>query len=275
MAVFNEVKAEDLYLFLKKNKYIELRIKTIHEQLRYSKGIKNKVLVILYNSGKLLLQGGQVPVERTKQQLISAGIGKEIKPIKFRKELGWVIGSDESMKGDTFGGLIVAGVKADEKIREKLLELGVADSKALSDKEIPRLAEEIKKIAGCQIISLSPEEYNETGRVTVLLNKLHKDCANYLGNGTHVVDKYPGCSVGDIKETKAEQKYLEVAAASILARNATLQQFNYLSKKAGFPVPKGSTHVKWGLQELKEKGLKFDEFVKVSFNNVKVFLEGD
>jgi len=51
-----------------------------------------------------------------------------------------------------------------------------------------------------------------------------------------------------------------------------LKQFNYLSMLAKFPIPKGSTHVKLALYELKERGLDFNKFVKTSFGNVKEFL---
>ena len=71
---------------------------------------------------------------------------------------------------------------------------------------------------------------------------------------------------------KAESKYVEVAAASVLARATGLKQLNYLSTLVGFTVPKGSTHVKEALQELKEKSLKFEKFVKTSFGNVEEFL---
>ena len=77
----------------------------------------------------------------------------------------------------------------------------------------------------------------------------------------------------DIRETKAESKYLEVAAASILARATALKQLNYLSIKAGFSLPKGSTHVELALIELKERGLDFNKFVKTGFGNVVKFLQ--
>jgi len=57
-----------------------------------------------------------------------------------------------------------------------------------------------------------------------------------------------------------------------LARAGALNQLNYLSTKAGFNVPKGSTHVKLALAELKERRLEFKEFVKTSFSNVREFL---
>jgi len=104
------------------------------------------------------------------------------------------------------------------------------------------------------------------------MNKLHKEVGNYLKPGQHVVDKYPGCRVGNVREEKAEDKYVEVAAASVLARAAALKQLDYLSMKAGFHLPKGSTHVKLALYELKERGKNFKEFVKVDFKNVQEFL---
>ena len=87
-----------------------------------------------------------------------------------------------------------------------------------------------------------------------------------------MVDKYPGCAVGDVAEEKAESKYVEVAAASVLARAAALKQLDYLSLQAGFTLPKGSTHVKLALHELQERKLEFRKFVKVHFANVKEFL---
>jgi ribonuclease HIII len=272
MAVFTEVEIEQLVPFLEKRKFTRLKVRTIHEQCRFSKGIREKVLVILYNSKKLLLQGNSGVMEKLVGQLHTAGIGKFTKPIVFRKELGDVIGSDESLKGDTFGGIVVAAVKGNEEIRQKLLDIGVADSKTLSDKEILRIAKEIKNIAPCRVISLNPKEYNRGEGVTSMLNKLHGDAAKFLKPGTHVVDKYPGCRVGNIRETKAEQKFIEVAAASILARAAAVEQIDFLSKLARFPIPKGSTHVKWALQELKERRINPKEFVKLHFSNVQRFL---
>ena len=183
-----------------------------------------------------------------------------------------IIGSDEVLKGDTFGGIVVAAVKADSRIRGELAKLGVKDSKKLSDKKVMQLSKEIKKIASCEVISLLPEEYNKHNSLTSLLNQMHTKAAKALLPGKHIIDKYPGCTVGDVIEEKAESKYIEVAAASILARAAGLQQFDYLSKIAGFKLPMGSTHVKGALEELKRRNFDFNKFVKVDFRNVKEFL---
>jgi len=217
-------------------------IKTIYEQTRLKHG---GVTAILYTSGKLLL----------------------------KKETGWIIGSDESLKGDTFGGVVVGAVKADLKGRQELAKIGVTDSKLLSDKEILPMADKIRQVVSCEVRSILPEEYNVSGGITGILNHLHSECARYLAPGKHIVDKYPGCTIGDIREEKAESKYLEVAAASILARAAALKQLDYLSTQAGFALPKGSTHVAHALHELKERGLPFHKFVKMDFRNVSEFLK--
>ena len=265
MPVFKNVKKEDLTPLLNKNFGIDSP-KTVYEIARY----KNKdATLVLYSSGKLVIQGKEA--NKVTKFLENHGLEK-IKQPQFRKQEGWMIGSDESLKGDTFGGITVAAVRADDKIRKQLKELGVADSKKLKDTEILYLADQIKKVAPCEILSLLPEEYNREENQTKLLNKLHKRTAKDLGSGTHVVDKYPGCKVGSIREEKAESKYLEVAAASILARAAAVHQIEYLSSKAGFPIPKGSTHVKLALEELKQKNLPLKDYVKLHFKNVHPYL---
>ena len=264
MVVFTKVKKEELLKFIKDFSLEE--VKTIYEEIRAKKGATT---LILYNSGKLLLQGPSAEVHKIALQLERQELGVWEKEQKFEKESGWVIGSDEALKGDTFGGVVVAAVKADEKIRQKLIEYGVKDSKKLSDTEIPQLAGKIKKTAWCEIKSLLPAEYNKNGDITSLLNILHQSCASYLLPGKHIVDKYPGCTVGEIQEEHAEDKYVEVAAASILARAAALEQLNALSKEAGFRLPLGSTHVYLALTEMKEKNLDFSKFAKLNFKNVQ------
>src|SRR3989338_2714261 len=263
MVVFENVNKENLLKLLQKG-YTQQGLKSYHEILRLK---KQDVILILYNSGKLLLQGDREQVKHIAQEITNLKLGKKTKSEKYRPETGEIIGSDESLKGDSFGGLVLAAVKADNEIRKKLIELGVADSKTLSDKEIIPLARKIKLLAPCEICSLFPEEYNNYQSITYLLNKLHQECAAYLAPGKHIVDKYPGCAIGDIQEEKAESKYVEVAAASILAREAALEQFNALSKLAGFTLPKGSTHVKEALQQIKNHNLEPKKFVKTNFKN--------
>ncbi len=266
MTLFINVAKEDLQ---KLKDFSQENPKTIYEEMRLQ---KNGATLILYTSGKLLLQGQKETVAEITNELKKLHFQEEQKP-HFLKETGWIIGTDEVLKGDTFGGLVVAGVKADNELREKLIELGVTDSKLLADTEIIMMAEKIKKIVQCEVRSLLPEEYNKKHSLTGLLNNLHKECAQYLKPGKHVVDKFPGCIVGDVITEKAEVKYVEVAAASILARASGLQQLHYLSALAGFELPKGSTHVKEALLRLRNNKLNFEKFVKLDFRNVKEIVE--
>ena len=64
-----------------------------------------------------------------------------------------------------------------------------------------------------------------------------------------------------------------MAAASILARAYALKQLAELSKRAGFTIPKGSTHVATALKELKAKEFPPEEFVKLKFRNVAIFFQ--
>lgn len=245
--------------------YVEEKTKSPYEVKR----VRNKDhLLILYTTGKLVVQGENSPypydIPKQKKSIASH------EPIALEKS----IGSDETLKGDTFGGLIVVGsfFAQDEVI--------VSDSKSYSEKAIRQLASELldKYPKRFVIKELTPQEYNQVyaqlGSQTSILNMYHKEIGSALQEefvATHVVDKYPGCNVGDIALTKAESHYTSVAAASIVARYKALQQFDELSKQAGFTLPKGSTHVKDALKELRERKLKVDEFCKIHFSTVKNF----
>ncbi|RLI52571.1 MAG: hypothetical protein DRP09_17635, partial [Candidatus Thorarchaeota archaeon] len=72
------------------------------------------------------------------------------------------IGTDESGKGDYFGPMVVAGVWTDESQKNKLENLGVRDSKQLSDKRCRELAGRIRELCRGRyhVVELSPAKYN-------------------------------------------------------------------------------------------------------------------
>ncbi|MBW2995462.1 hypothetical protein KY312_03840, partial [Candidatus Woesearchaeota archaeon] len=259
MVTFEKVKKKNLSILLGYG-FAEQKTKSKYELARYG----GPCILILYNSGKLVLQGNENEISRIKNVLKKLGIGQELQKDEFKEETGVVIGSDETLKGDTFGGLIVAGVKADDKIRKKLRKLNIRESKSMDDSKIPELAKKIKKIVSYSIKNIYPEEYNKC-QLTSLLNQLHRGVKKDLGSGLHIVDKYPGCMVGDLIVERADSKYIEVAAASVIAREEALKQLKDLSSKAGFELPKGSTHVGGALKEFKKRGLEFKKFTKLHF----------
>jgi ribonuclease HIII len=276
MVTFEKVKKNEA-LKLTDHGFSSVKTKNEYELLR----MKGPVTAVLFSSGKLLLQGAEDKVAQTKDLLLELKIGKLVQKEKpqFKQESGPVIGSDEALKGDTFGGLVVAAVMADSIERQKLKEIGVADSKQLNDKEISAIAEQLRKIVKYHIVSLEPRKYNQLRQMhnmTGLLNLLHMECASKLkidSNAKHIVDQFPGCKTGDVMETKAESKYIEVAAASILARAEARKQIDSLSRKLKIEVPMGSTHVKEALNHLKRKGLPFELFVKLDFRNVQQIMK--
>lgn len=176
------------------------------------------------------------------------------------------IGTDESGKGDYFGPMVVAGVLVDAIVKEKLESLGVRDSKLLSDKRCRDLASQIRAICGprCEEVEISPDRYN----------KLYEEFRHEGQNLNHLLawgharaiesllDRFP-CShavadqFGDekyissrlmqkgrqlnLKQITKGERYIAVAAASILARDKFLTRMDKLSQDYGVEIPKGAS----------------------------------
>ena len=257
---------------LKKYGYDFIKVKSKYEIVR----LKGMSSLVLYKTGKLLIQGSKLNVEETVKLIKFLGITEAKKSFT-----GIAIGTDETLKGDTFGGIVVASFKADDNIRAELKEIGVKDCKAMLKPDCVKMANELidRYPKNFHVENIYPREYNklnEKYNVTEILDILHEKCYKKLSrrkNIIHIVDLYPGCKVGNIKETKAESKYFEVGAASIIARYYALMQIRDLEKNAGFFIPLGSTHVGSALLEIKKKSLNPKEFVKLKFRNVVEFFQ--
>ena len=65
------------------------------------------------------------------------------------------IGVDESGKGDFFGPLVIAGVLVNEKNAKLFADLGIKDSKKITDKKILELEKHIKANAVHSIVAIS------------------------------------------------------------------------------------------------------------------------
>jgi ribonuclease HIII len=170
------------------------------------------------------------------------------------------IGTDEVGKGDLFGPLVIAAVRVDDSMQIKLRKSGVRDSKDLSDYQIEIIAKKIKDI--CQdniaVVSLIPEKYNQLYEKDKNLNKLLSYCHSkaieeLLDNtdakivisdkfGNKGLDIHRNASYSHIKfiDTEKAERFIGVAAASIIARNEFIQWF-YEQEKDNFNFPKGSS----------------------------------
>lgn len=207
------------------------------------------------------------------------------------KEPKEYIGTDECGKGDFFGPLVVAAVFVNEETKNSLHRIGVRDSKDLSDYQITSLAKEIKKIVGnkFQIVRINPQKYNELyerfANLNKLLNWAHSKAIDNLLDNTSckyvITDKFSKkaldvvslskhSDVEFVQETKAE-KYIGVAAASILARDSFVDWFETLERK-GLKLPKGSSieTEKFAKQLFQKIGKeKLNELAKLHFKTFK------
>lgn len=232
-------------------------------------GKKKGVSCTLYASGKLLVQGKEMPSfiefylepEILKEFSFTLGqIGQTAQTtLSTSADTTRRIGIDESGKGDFFGPLCIAGVCAGGETIGMLEKLGVCDSKKVNDKKVVKLAREIKKSCPHHIVRINPVKYNELyskfGNLNSLLAWGHATAIEALVTETDchkvIVDQFANERV---VETALRRKKLEVdlhqrhraeedivvAAASILARDAFLQGLEKLSKQY-INLPKGAS----------------------------------
>jgi ribonuclease HIII len=153
------------------------------------------------------------------------------------------IGTDESGKGDYFGPLVVAGLFLPAGQQDVLTEMGVRDSKKISDNRIREIAELLKKGYKHSIVAIGPEKYNELYVKMRNLNRIlawahSRAIENILEEvrcATAITDQFgdklfitnalmkKGKTIELIQRPKAEED-LAVAAASILARAEFLKR---------------------------------------------------
>ena len=123
-------------------------------------------------------------------------------------------GIDEAGRGPLAGPLVVAGVILEKEI------LGLNDSKVLSEKKREKLFDEIKEKSKYHIVFKSAKEIDDFGisfclksSILEIMEKLQEFSNNFLmdGNTNFGIENLQ-------KEIKADAKYKEVSAASILAK---------------------------------------------------------
>jgi ribonuclease HIII len=232
---------------------------------------KDKLNVVFYESGKLVLQG------KDTQEFIEFVLEPEIlKEAKLGYEavlnpelLAPRLGVDESGKGDFFGPLCVAGVYINESVVTAWKDAGIRDSKNISsDKRIRELAELIRDTPGCvtSVVPIGNEAYNRLYQkmrsVNTLLAWGHARVIENLMGQRYRMNPLPVRAISDqfasSKDTVAKalmsmgreielvQKHraeedLAVAAASILARHEFVTRLAALEKQFGMKFPKGAS----------------------------------
>jgi ribonuclease HIII len=234
-------------------------------------GEKDKLNVVFYESGKLVVQG------KGTQEFIEFVLEPEI--LK-QARLGYEavlnpelllprLGVDESGKGDFFGPLCVAGVYVNESVVKAWQDAGIKDSKNISsDKRIAELAKVIRETPGCvcTAVPIGNEAYNRLytsmQSVNTLLAWGHARVIENLMGQRHRMVPPPVRAISDqfasskdtiakalmslgreielLQRHKAEED-LAVAAASILARDEFLSRLAKLEKQFDIKLPKGAS----------------------------------
>lgn len=265
-------------------------------------------VITLYESGKVVFQGKDADLASdfwiTTEKLNSGKVDVKNSANKEKKEkLDYInpkiyyastIGSDEVGTGDYFGPIVVTATFVAKENIPFLEELGVKDSKKMTDDKILEVVPKIIKTIPYESIILSNKEYNEKYNSDINMNKikaiLHNKALMTIKNKEQnydyiVVDQFaePYVYFNYLKTssnvvrnitfmTKAEDKCLSVACASIISRYIFLKEFDKLSKNLGMNLLKGASDKvdEQGLTIVKKYGIdKLREIAKLNFKNTE------
>ena len=270
-------------------------------------------VVTLYESGKAVFQGKDADlssrfwVEREKYYNPLKNVevtNSDDKKADKKKEYvdpkiynSTSIGSDEVGTGDYFGPIVVTAAYVEKNQISYLEDLGVKDSKKMTDEKILEVVPKIIKEIKYESIILSNSEYNEKYKSGYNMNKLKAILHNkVLGALKQNVDNYDYIVVDQFAEkyvyfsylkesnnvvrditflTKGEDKCLAVACASLISRFIFLKEFAKISESVGILIPKGaSDKVDEAAKKIVEKyGIdKLHEIAKLNFKNTEKIL---
>ena len=253
-------------------------------------------VITLYESGKAMFQGTSADVDAAMWGTVLDNTKEKQEEKKYYNCSS--VGSDEVGTGDYFGPIVVTATYVKKEDIKKLEDLGVGDSKKITDEKIKKIAPELAKIVKYRSIILTNKEYNEKYTKNVNMNKIkaimhnkvlyqlmqeEKPEVDYI-----IVDEFARENryyeylngIKDIQRnitfmTKAEDKNLAVAAGSIISRYIFLKEFDKLSDNLHIPLPKGAgKDVDTIGEEVVEKygEEKLQEIAKLNFKNTERIL---
>ncbi len=272
-------------------------------------------VVTMYESGKVVFQGKSADIDanmwKEMEQHLNPNKKVEItnsedKPKKDKQEIiidpkiyhSNSIGSDEVGTGDYFGPIIVTSAYVSKDNINWLEELGVKDSKKLRDDQIVKIVPEIIKRIPYSSIILTNKEYNEKYSADINMNKiktiLHNKVLLELKNKGFeydyiVVDQFakPYIYFNYLKDssnvvrditfmTKAEDKCLSVACASLISRYIFINEFDKLGESIDVFLPKGASNAvdDMGVKIVTKYGFdKLKDIAKINFKNTEKIKE--
>ena len=145
-----------------------------------------------------------------------------------------ILGVDEAGRGSVLGPLVIAGVVVPQKMEKVLDRMGVKDSKRLTPERREVLARKLKKMFEWETVVYSAKDIDDLRLKGINLNEIERkgmqelilnlDCDSAIVDAVDVKpqrfeDKLRNATKKDVKaEHKADDKYIEVSAASIIAK---------------------------------------------------------
>jgi ribonuclease HII len=173
-----------------------------------------------------------------------------------------VLGVDEAGRGPVIGSMFVGGFVVDESSMDELEELGVKDSKKLSDGNRDRMDEELPVIGETFLREVTASTIDELRKVMTLNDievQAFAEVISESGADKVIVDlPEPNADrfirklkqelpprfedVKFIAEHGADEDYPVVSAASIVAKSARERHVEELKEKYGFDFKSGYPH---------------------------------
>jgi len=261
-------------------------------------------VITMYTSGKVMFQGTSADVDATMWKEIDGQDNSE--EAKKKEETAnkkyyycTSVGSDEVGTGDYFGPIVVTAAYVKKEQIEFLESLGIRDSKKIEDEKILKIAPKIAKEITYRSIILPNKEYNEKYNQNYNMNKIKAIMHNkalyqliHEVNPTYdyiIVDEFArehryyeyvkeatNVQKGITFMTKAEDKNLAVACASVISRYIFLKEFDKLSDALHILLVKGAgPQVDTVGEEVVEKygKEKLEEIAKLNFKNTERILK--
>ena len=266
-------------------------------------------IVTLYESGKAMFQGVSADIEAGMWESIrkdkdNIDYFMDIKDTKVKKDIEVEIpndiasvGSDEVGTGDYYGPIVVTASFVSKDNIPFLTELGVRDSKKLSDEQILKIVPKIIKKIPYKTIMLSNKEYNDNYGKDMNMNKIkavlhNKVLTEMVKDNDYdyiVVDQFepeksyynhlsdvPNPLKGITFITKAEDKCLSVAVSSLISRYIFIKEMDKLGDKYGIFLPKGANYYveDVGIKLVNKYGEKIlHDIAKLNFSNTDRILK--
>jgi len=261
----------------------------------------NDTVVTMYESGKVMFQGTSADIDANMWADID-GVQKQDK-VKIKKDEekyynSSSIGSDEVGTGDYFGPIVVTSCFVSKEDIPFVESLGIKDSKKLDDDKILKIAPELIKKIKYKSLIMSNSEYNSKYSTSYNINKIKAIMHNkVLWRMVHEEDvKYDYIIVDEFARearyyeylagnpeiqrnitfmTKAEDKNLAVACASVISRFIFIKEFDKICDTLHIPLVKGAgAEVDSIGKEVVEKygKEKLKEVAKYNFKNTERIL---